>query len=124
MRKGTIMMEKKEKRRTGPKFDKEKCATCRWSCVNGNLGYTTGYFDEKAQKYPIHVYCNVSATGDTCLKRDGSRLVDRRGEDYDNCKLYVTDAKKEKEHIKRNEIIFGRKLKGVTNGRGKKVHTE
>lgn len=67
---------------------------------------------------------SVNGTGDTCLKREGNRLVDRRGEDYDNCKLYVTDAKKEKEHIKRNEIIFGRKLKGVTNGRGKKVHTE
>lgn len=119
-----MLMEKKEKRRTGPKFDKEKCATCRWSCVNGNLGYTTGYFDEKAQKYPIHVYCNVSATGNTCLEREGNKLVDRRGEDYDNCKLYVTDAKKEKEHIERKEIIFGRKLKGVTNGRRKEVHTE
>ena len=56
------------------KFDKTKCNKCAYS-----------------RKMGMFIVCNISGvTGETCLTRlDSGETIDRRGEDYDNCKLYM-----------------------------------
>lgn len=58
------------------KFNKSKCATCIYHSRNsGRVG-----------KQPI--ICNYSGiTGHTCLTSEGRKVVDKRGDDFDNCKL-------------------------------------
>lgn len=66
-----------------PKFDKQKCFRCKYHSL-GSGGYTV-YNDGRG----LAVFCNYSATQDTCLKKsDDGTVYDQRGDDYYNCKLY------------------------------------
>lgn len=58
------------------KFNKDMCKTCKF---HGRItGIDTG-----------SVFCNYASLNDeTCLHRKGSRVIDRRGNNYDKCKLY------------------------------------
>ena len=39
------------------------------------------------------IYCDYCCvTGHTCLQRVGSEIIDTRGDDYHNCKLYEKGA--------------------------------
>ena len=58
------------------KFNKSKCSTCRF---RGNLSSTS----------VDNIYCNYTTLADkTCLHRVGKQVRDRRGSNYNNCKLY------------------------------------
>lgn len=74
-----------------PKFDKQKCLTCKYSAKSINIGYPT-----RTDKGIRNVYCAyMLKTGKTTLKARGKRgTYDLRGNDYHNCKLY-----KEDEHV-------------------------
>lgn len=59
------------------KFDKSRCATCEYVFINSSI-----------------TYCSYATHGDdTCLfhNKATGELVDRRGDDYNNCKLYKRD---------------------------------
>lgn len=65
-----------------PKFNKDKCVKCKYHGLN--VGYTA---DVKGQKRLV--YCNYSATGNTCLKRVGEdKIKDLRGTRFNDCKLF------------------------------------
>lgn len=59
------------------KFNKKKCASC--------------IYRKKSTKVPeVNVFCDYAGVTDqTCLHRVGSTVVDRRGDDYEHCKLRV-----------------------------------
>lgn len=71
-------------RRHKAKFNKNKCATCQYRGI-GSVGYPVRINDMS-----VRVYCNYSGiTNVTCLRPASStEVVDLRGEDYNNCKLY------------------------------------
>lgn len=71
------------KRKAGYKFDKKRCATCQF--------HTGGAIESNGK---VRISCNYGIiTGSSCLKRqnDGS-VMDSRGDDYSNCKLYEKGA--------------------------------
>lgn len=92
-----------------PKFDKKKCLTCTYH--GDGVGYCVripakgGTFTHKT------VNCNYAGvTGETCLKpAPNNTIIDLRGDDYDNCKLY-----KEGKQItvELREMVLGKKRKG------------
>ena len=65
-------------------FNKEKCVKCKYHNYLSNLTGTS------TRDYKIkHCFCNRAVlTKETCLKRIGKEVVDRRGTDPDNCKLF------------------------------------
>ena len=67
-----------------PKFDKRKCATCIY-----HTEQFQGYTVIKNNKH-VSISCNyASITGTTCLtKGENNSVVDKRGNDYNNCMLY------------------------------------
>jgi hypothetical protein len=71
--------------RKGPKFNKRKCLRCKYH-THMSQGYSV-----RVGHRSIHVCCNfATVTGITCLKPEpGHRTSDLRGEDYDDCKLFV-----------------------------------
>ena len=70
--------------REKPKFNKEKCYTCRFHGV-GSLGYP---ITVKGRR--VKVYCDYATImEETCLyPLNGYKTKDVRGEDSENCKLY------------------------------------
>lgn len=71
--------------RNKPKFNKRKCLECKYR------GYISqGHLIRTGNK-SVHVCCNfASITGITCLKPlSGYRTTDLRGDNYNNCKLFV-----------------------------------
>ena len=69
--------------RNKPKFRKSKCIKCKYHGLGGH-GYLVNINGKG-----IHIYCNYSVTGKTCLKPSGPfETIDIRGEDYDDCKLF------------------------------------
>lgn len=87
-----------------PKFSKHKCLTCCYHAENTTASYPT----YRKSGHRVRVYCNyASITGHTCLQpAENNTVVDSRGEDYNDCKLYRQGAKIETEI---DEIIIGRK---------------
>ena len=69
----------------GAKFNKQKCLKCRYH------NYGCGGYLATVRKRRQAVYCNyASITGNTCLKPTGLfTTVDVRGDDYNNCKLFL-----------------------------------
>lgn len=64
------------------KFDKQKCKSCMY-CGRRQTYHSAGF-----------MYCNYAGIeGQTCLHKVGKDIVDRRGDDYDNCKLYVKKSR-------------------------------
>ena len=56
------------------KHNKAKCRTCAYHRIMGG---------------GVHMICNYSCiTGQTCLYKTDKGIEDRRGDDYNNCKLY------------------------------------
>lgn len=53
------------------KYDKSKCSKCKW---RGKLSF--GFC------------CYYSLSGQSAYRRQGKELIDARGEDYYNCKLF------------------------------------
>ena len=70
MQKGQTMEKWKSK------FNKEKCKTCKYSVkISAMDGITCA--------------CHYGLIKETpCLHREGKKIVDRRGEDYNKCLLY------------------------------------
>jgi len=64
------------------KFNKSKCLQCKYRCTfSGGAGLKVS---------PQNVACYygaLSQTG-TCLRLVNKQIVDIRGDDYNNCKLY------------------------------------
>ena len=59
-----------------PKFNKKKCRKCIYSLRRGES-----------------TLCNyLSICGQSCLHMENGVVVDSRGEEYNNCKLYVKGA--------------------------------
>ena len=79
--------------RIKPKFDKQKCLKCRWHGMG--LGWSAIMPDGKN----VSIHCNYSGYHDTTPLRSGanSTILDLRGEDYDNCLLYVEGMPDEEE---------------------------
>ena len=66
-----------------PKFDKKKCAKCKYH------GTGCGGYPVTTKSRIISIYCNYCNGDDTCLKRlDSGEVIDQRGDDYYNCKLF------------------------------------
>lgn len=72
--------------RNKPKFDKQKCLKCRYHCK-----FSAGYHVVDGKGEGENIACNyASITNSTCLKRVArDELKDIRGEDFNNCKLFV-----------------------------------
>lgn len=69
--------------RETPKFNKKKCLKCMYHGIN-HLGYPTRIYGTT-----VRAYCNYATiTGQLCTFRDGRKTEDRRGKDYNDCKLY------------------------------------
>ena len=68
-----------------PKFNKSKCLKCKYHGL-GCGGYTV-----RRNKSMVHVYCNYAFINDMTCLQPGPRntTIDLRGDDYDNCKLFV-----------------------------------
>ena len=66
---------------TTPKFNKERCLSCRYS-GRGNGGYVAN---------GKQVYCDYANIAEhTCLTRGPKgKVIDRRGTDYNNYLLYA-----------------------------------
>ena len=59
------------------KFNKQKCKQCVYHRVMG-----------------AHVICNFATVTDTtCLHLEENKVVDYRGEDYNNCKIFIKGAR-------------------------------
>ena len=64
------------------KFNKKKCLKCKYHGTG--CGHSV-----KTQAGVLKVHCNYSIVDKTCLQKlDDGTIIDRRGDDYDNCKLY------------------------------------
>lgn len=91
-------------RKRKPKFDKQRCLDCIYHGTGG------GYMARKNGK-TLGINCNFSgATKSTCLtlSEDGLTVIDRRGEDFFNCQLFVEGKPlKEKEDFEEDEIMKG-----------------
>ena len=62
------------------KFDKSKCNKCKYRFRLSKGGGTT--------------ICNYAGvTGHTCLTREGKETIDRRGDDFSDCKLFERGAR-------------------------------
>lgn len=66
------------------KFNKSKCLKCKYHYKMSNC------FQGRTERGAYYsVVCNyASITDHTCLTREGNRVIDRRGEDYNDCKLF------------------------------------
>lgn len=72
------------------KFNKDKCLKCRYHGLGCN-GHTV-----RIGTRALPVFCNYSATENTCLKKtEDGQIVDIRGDDYENCKLFVSKKPEE-----------------------------
>lgn len=92
-----------------PKFDKKKCLTCIYH--GEGVGYSVRV-PNKDGTYSLKVVnCNYAGvTGETCLKpAPNNEVIDLRGDDYDNCKLYEEG---EQITVELGEMILGKKRKG------------
>lgn len=67
------------------KFNKEKCARCQYRGTNG-LGVPV-----QVNGSSVRIYCNFCGTTDkTCLRmKNRKEVYDIRGNDYNNCKMFV-----------------------------------
>ena len=65
------------------KFNKRKCAKCKYRCTFS--GANTGF---KVSARNIGCYYGVISNTGTCLHLVNGKIIDRRGDDYDNCKLF------------------------------------
>ncbi|MBR3125025.1 MAG: hypothetical protein IKF42_06295 [Mogibacterium sp.] len=73
-----------------PKFDKKKCLKCKYHGKGLNLGWPVKV--KSGEKYrTVYVYCDfVSHMSTTPLRAvSKTETIDLRGEDYNNCKLFV-----------------------------------
>lgn len=68
------------------KFNKQKCVTCKY---HGKASTADG----TGNKNLNGVHCYYANTGETCLRRVGNKVIDIRGEDFNNCKLYERGKK-------------------------------
>lgn len=67
-------------------YDKKKCGTCKYHAKTAGMQVISR---GKIHK-PGEVMCAYSLwTLKTCLQREGNKIVDRRGEDPENCQLYA-----------------------------------
>lgn len=67
-----------------PKFDKSRCLKCVF-----RLEDTSGYSTKNARGDTVTLVCNYAGvTGHTCLHTVGKKVVDKRGDDYNDCKLF------------------------------------
>ena len=57
------------------KFNKHKCVNCKYHGIMSNRDFS-------------NVHCYYINSGTSCLYREGKKVIDRRGEDYNNCLLY------------------------------------
>lgn len=74
-----------------PKFDKTRCLSCVYRMDTSNV-----YQGDMPKGGKRSIICNYAGvTGHTCLKREGNRIIDQRGEDYKGCKLYKEGARLE-----------------------------
>ena len=64
------------------KFDKRKCMKCVYKCTM-SLGSGA-----KASPNNVACYYSVMSNNGSCLELVKGKLVDRRGNDHDNCKLF------------------------------------
>lgn len=71
------------------KFNKTKCSTCIYH--SKNTGSRNGFQT---------IICNYSGvTGHTCLYQEGKKVIDRRGDDFDHCKLRKVGEKKKNDSL-------------------------
>lgn len=64
----------------GPKFDKKKCKRCKYHARGAGYVVKTGLS-------PVH--CDYARAHDQiCLTRVGKEVIDRRGNDFNNCLLF------------------------------------
>lgn len=72
--------------KTKPKFNKKKCLKCKYRGTKG-IGYPVRNEDGEV----VRPYCNYSAYANTTCLKPGPHgtSIDSRGNDYNNCKLFV-----------------------------------
>ena len=64
------------------KFNKQKCMKCKYRCtVSSGAGL-------KISARNVACYYGALSNQGSCLTLVKGKIVDRRGDDYDHCKLY------------------------------------
>ena len=95
------MRLKEHKINSKPKFDKEKCLSCKYRNTYSQLGWAI-----KKDGKVHHVLCDYGTiTGISCLTPGpNNTVVDMRGEDYNNCMLFSEGDRIEKD---KTQLIIG-----------------
>ena len=96
-----------------PKFDKRKCLKCKYHGL-GCGGYPVKVgFNGKS----IPVFCNYSLSERTCLrKQKDGQIIDIRGNDYNNCKLYEAGKPEVEDEGEDYELNEGRDYSLIQEG--------
>ena len=68
------------------KFNKKKCEQCKYHGYFGSKSQNAYSSNEAALNHVMCEYAKCNKT--TCLRLVGKELVDLRGSDYNNCKLF------------------------------------
>lgn len=88
-----------------PKFNKNRCLTCKYA------RFMVGGFAAKVNGKSIPLICSygtINPMGETCLFVDENRnLVDKRGTDYNNCKLYSEGDNHILNEARRKKMVGG-----------------
>ena len=102
------MRTKEEINKNVPKFNKKKCAKCKWRGY-GHGGYLTKVGEDKDGKdIVMHVYCNyTSLNNKSCIQRKNKNnpydVYDIRGDEYNHCLLFEEGPYRE--DVKKNISI-------------------
>ena len=73
-------------------FNKKKCKTCIY---HAKYSGSSVYRNNVTPATSGGIFCGYSlATYHTCLQYDRQELVDRRGDDPENCRLYMAGKPK------------------------------
>jgi hypothetical protein len=70
-------------------WDKAKCYKCKYHTYMGNLADNRKPYDKLSSFERGNIACYRSVIANqSCLVAVGRKVIDRRGDDYKNCKLY------------------------------------
>ena len=79
------------------KHNKAMCIKCKYHTYMGNVGKCDKPFAKMTDLEKSHIACYRSVMlSQTCMKNVHGKLVDSRGDDYNNCKLFEPDDRERK----------------------------
>ena len=69
-------------------FNKKKCRKCKYHSYVGHAVQRGEYTGDYRDNQVVCFYSIRSKSGHGCLHRVGKEVIDRRGTDPENCKLF------------------------------------